>query len=70
MLSGVMEHFGFSTSLHPVVYYDSEYHQQVFKDLKAAICCGRHRGVHRHGRQWQDRVARADATPSARGRPD
>ena len=37
MLSGVMEHFGLSKSLNPVAYYDSEYHQQVFKDLKAAI---------------------------------
>src|SRR6266849_9126390 len=37
MLSGVMEHFGFGKSLHPVVYYDSAYHQQVFTDLKAAI---------------------------------
>ena len=37
MLSGVMEHFGFSKSLHVVAYYDSEYHQHVFKDLKAAI---------------------------------
>ena len=37
MLSGVMEHFGLSKSLHPVAYYDSEYHQHVFKDLKAAI---------------------------------
>ena len=26
MLSGVMEHFGFGKSLHPVVYYDSAYH--------------------------------------------
>ena len=25
MLSGVMEHFGFGKSLHPVVYYDSAY---------------------------------------------
>jgi type II secretory pathway predicted ATPase ExeA len=40
MLSGVMEHFGLSTSLHPVAYYDSEYHQHVFKDLKAAIYDG------------------------------
>ena len=40
MLSGVMEHFGFGTSLHPVVYYDSAYHQQVFTDLKAAIYAG------------------------------
>jgi type II secretory pathway predicted ATPase ExeA len=38
MLSGVMEHFGFRTSLKPVAYYyDSEYHQQLLKDLKAAI---------------------------------
>lgn len=37
MLSGVMEHFGLSKSLHVVAYYDSEYHQHVFKDLKAAI---------------------------------
>ena len=37
MLSGVMEHFGLNKSLNPVAYYDSEYHQQVFKDLKAAI---------------------------------
>jgi type II secretory pathway predicted ATPase ExeA len=37
MLSGVMEHFGLSKSLHMVAYYDSEYHQHVFKDLKAAI---------------------------------
>jgi hypothetical protein len=37
MLSGVMEHFGFSKSLHVVAYYDSEYHQHVFKDLKVAI---------------------------------
>src|SRR5918992_1465424 len=37
MLSGVMEHFGLSRSLNPVAYYDSEYHQQVFQDLKAAI---------------------------------
>ena len=37
MLSGVMEHFGFGRSLHPVAYYDSAYHQQVFTDLKAAI---------------------------------
>src|SRR5215831_18242079 len=37
MLSGVMEHFGLSTSLHMVAYYDSEYHQHVFQDLKAAI---------------------------------
>ena len=26
--------------LHPVVYYDSAYHQQVFTDLKAAISAG------------------------------
>jgi len=37
MLSGVMEHFGLSKSLHMVAYYDSEYHQHVFKDLQAAI---------------------------------
>ena len=37
MLSGVMEHFGFRTSLKPVAYYDSEYHQQLLKELKAAI---------------------------------
>ena len=37
MLSDVMEHFGLSKSLHVVAYYDSEYHQHVFKDLKAAI---------------------------------
>jgi type II secretory pathway predicted ATPase ExeA len=37
MLSDVMEHFGLSKGLHPVAYYDSEYHQHVFKDLKAAI---------------------------------
>jgi type II secretory pathway predicted ATPase ExeA len=37
MLSGVMEYFGFRTSLKPVAYYDSEYHQQLLKDLKAAI---------------------------------
>ena len=37
MLSGVMEHFGLNKNLNPVAYYDSEYHQQVFKDLKAAI---------------------------------
>ena len=37
MLSGVMEHFGFRTSLKPVAYYDSEYHQQLVKELKAAI---------------------------------
>jgi type II secretory pathway predicted ATPase ExeA len=37
MLSGVMEHFGLSTSLHMVAYYDSEYHHHVFKDLQAAI---------------------------------
>jgi type II secretory pathway predicted ATPase ExeA len=40
MLSGVMEHFGFSKSLHPVTYYDSAYHQQVFTDLNAAIHAG------------------------------
>ena len=40
MLSGVMEHVGFGTSLHPVVYDDSAYHQQVFTDLKAAIAAG------------------------------
>src|SRR5919198_1192191 len=37
MLSGVMEHFGFRTSLKPVAYYESEYHQQLLKELKAAI---------------------------------
>jgi type II secretory pathway predicted ATPase ExeA len=37
MLSGVMEYFGFRASLKPVAYYDSEYHQQLVKDLKAAI---------------------------------
>ena len=37
MLSGVMEHVGLRQSLHPMEYYDSDYHQQVFKDLKAAI---------------------------------
>jgi hypothetical protein len=37
MLSGVMEHFGLSKSLQMVAYYDSEYHQHVFKDLQAAI---------------------------------
>src|SRR5262249_34346091 len=37
MLSGVMEHFGLSKSLHMVAYYDSEYHQHVFQALKAAI---------------------------------
>lgn len=37
MLSGVMEHFGFRTSLKPVAYYDSEYHQQLLKELQAAI---------------------------------
>jgi len=37
MLSGVMEHFGLSKSLHMVAYYDSEYHQHVFQDLQAAI---------------------------------
>jgi type II secretory pathway predicted ATPase ExeA len=37
MLSGVMEHFGFRTSLKPVAYYESEYHQQLLQDLKAAI---------------------------------
>jgi type II secretory pathway predicted ATPase ExeA len=40
MLSGVMEHFGFRTSLKPVAYYDSESHQQLVKDLKAAIYGG------------------------------
>jgi type II secretory pathway predicted ATPase ExeA len=37
MLSGVMEHFGLSKSLNPITYYASEYHEQIFKDLKAAI---------------------------------
>jgi len=37
MLSGVMEHFGFGKSLHPVAYDDSAYHQHVFTDLQAAI---------------------------------
>jgi len=37
MLSGVMEHFGFGTSLHPVAYYDSAYHQHVCTDLNAAV---------------------------------
>ena len=37
MLSGVMEHFGLSKSLHMVAYYDSAYHQHVFQDLQAAI---------------------------------
>jgi len=37
MLSDVMEHFGLSKSLHPVAYYDSDYHQHVFQDLKAAM---------------------------------
>jgi type II secretory pathway predicted ATPase ExeA len=37
MLSGVMEHFGLSKSLHMVAYYDSEYHQHVFQALQAAI---------------------------------
>src|SRR5919198_3147828 len=37
MLSGVMEYFGFRTSLKPVAYYESEYHQQLLQDLKAAI---------------------------------
>jgi type II secretory pathway predicted ATPase ExeA len=37
MLSGVMEYFGFRTSLKPVTYYESEYHQQLLKELKAAI---------------------------------
>src|SRR5216683_269053 len=37
MLSGVMEHFGFVKSLHPVAYDDSAYHQHVFTDLQAAI---------------------------------
>jgi energy-coupling factor transporter ATP-binding protein EcfA2 len=37
MLNGVMEHCGFRTSLKPVAYYDSEYHQQLLKELKAAI---------------------------------
>src|SRR5262249_29013013 len=37
MLSGVMEHFGLSKSLHMVAYHDSDYHQHVFQDLKAAI---------------------------------
>jgi hypothetical protein len=32
MLSGVMEPFGLSKSLHMVAYYDSEYHQHVFQD--------------------------------------
>jgi type II secretory pathway predicted ATPase ExeA len=40
MLSGVMEHFGLSKGLHMVAYYDSEYHQHIFKDLKAAIYDG------------------------------
>jgi type II secretory pathway predicted ATPase ExeA len=37
MLSGVMEPFGLSKSLHMVAYYDSEYHQHVFQELQAAI---------------------------------
>jgi len=37
MLSGVMEHFGLSKSLHMVAYYASEYHQHVFQALQAAI---------------------------------
>ena len=37
MLSDVMEHFGLRKSLHQVDYFDTEHHQQVLKDLKAAI---------------------------------
>ncbi len=37
MLSDVMEHFGLSKGLHPVAYDDSDYHQHVCKDLKAAV---------------------------------
>ena len=37
MLSGVMEHFGLSKSLHQVDDYETEHHQQLLKDLKAAI---------------------------------
>jgi type II secretory pathway predicted ATPase ExeA len=37
MLSGVMEHWGLSKSLHMVAYYDSEYPQHVFQDLPAAL---------------------------------
>lgn len=36
MLSGVLEPFGLSKSLHRVAYYDSEYHQHVFQDRQAA----------------------------------
>ena len=52
MLSGVMEHFGLSKSLHVVAYYDSEYHQHVFKDLKAAIHEGGDRCLNRGRGQW------------------
>jgi type II secretory pathway predicted ATPase ExeA len=37
MLTDVMEHFGLSKSLHQVDYFTTEHHQQVLKELKAAI---------------------------------
>jgi type II secretory pathway predicted ATPase ExeA len=40
MRSDVMEHLGLSKSLPPVAYDDSEYHQHVFQELKAAIHAG------------------------------
>jgi type II secretory pathway predicted ATPase ExeA len=37
MLTDVMEHFGLSKSLYQVGYFTTEHHQQVLKELKAAL---------------------------------
>src|SRR4029434_2316672 len=37
MLSDVMEHFGLHKSLRQVDFFETEYHRQLLKDLKAAI---------------------------------
>lgn len=65
-LSGVMEHFGLSKSLHVVAYYDAEYHQHVFKDLKAAIPYGQKIEMHQFSGCYRHTTAPPWARPVAR----
>jgi type II secretory pathway predicted ATPase ExeA len=41
MLSDVLDHYGLSRELRHAGYFETEHHQEIFKELKAAIKLGK-----------------------------